>query len=663
MNDRNYLVNKIKHLPNKPGVYLMKNSAGSIIYVGKAKELKKRVQSYFSRDKDIKTEVLTKKIADIEVIITRNEMQALITENNLIKKNQPKYNINLKDGKTYPVIRMTAEKFPRIFRTRRLVFDGSAYFGPFPKAEEIDTYLALIEKLFHLRKCRGPLKKRAHPCIYYHIARCSAPCAGLISQEDYSRIVEKIKKLLRGDAKELIKELSRQMKGAADDLEFEKAALFRDQYNAVQHIAELQKLSLDSGATSDYIGMAIRDKFASFVVLKVRSGKVVGKEVFKTHMYSSQKDAISQFVLQYYARIHELPRQIFLPDFAEQELVRVLEENLMSADQAAPGSAAEVAGGEAEAAAAIYTTIEAAGGEAETAAAAGAATQTAAEAEGKAAAADGTAEEPQKTSGRPRIKVTIPKRGRHAAMIKMAVMNAEQDLRITSLDSLVELKIALGLPDIPVRIEGFDIAHLGGSHTVASMVCFVNGRPEKASYRKFKIKTLDGAVDDYEAMREVVARRYSRVLNEELPLPDLILIDGGKGQLHAALEVLKTLDLDMVPITGLAKREEELFLPERKTPLVLSRDSLALKVLQAVRDESHRFATSFHKKLRQKKAVVSLLEKFDGIGKVKARMLLAAFGSLQAIAGAPSRDLARVAHISRVKAEGLHAGLQAELGN
>jgi excinuclease ABC subunit C len=654
MNDRNYLVNKIKHLPNKPGVYLMKNSAGSIIYVGKAKELKKRVQSYFSRDKDIKTEVLTKKIADIEVIITRNEMQALITENNLIKKNQPKYNINLKDGKTYPVIRMTAEKFPRIFRTRRLVFDGSTYFGPFPKAEEIDTYLALIEKLFQLRKCRGPLKKRAHPCIYYHIGRCSAPCAGLISQEDYSRIVEKIKKLLRGDAKELIKELSRQMKGAADDLEFEKAALFRDQYNAVQHIAELQKLSLDSGATSDYIGMAIRDKFASFVVLKVRSGKVVGKEVFKTHVYSSQKDAISQFVLQYYARIHELPRQIFLPDFAEQELVRVLEKNLIYGDEGinktqesgavrpTTAAAAETAGVEP----ASGSAAEAAGNEAETA-----------------AAADIPVEKHPKTSGRPRIKVTIPKRGRHAAMIKMAVMNAEQDLRITSLDSLVELKIALGLPDIPVRIEGFDIAHLGGSHTVASMVCFVSGRPEKTSYRKFKIKTLDGAVDDYEAMREVVARRYSRVLNEELPLPDLILIDGGKGQLNAALAVLKTLDLDTVPIAGLAKREEELFLPKRKTPLGLSRDSLALKVLQAVRDESHRFATTFHKKLRQKKAVVSLLEKFDGIGKVKARMLLAAFGSLQAIAGAPSQELARVARISRAKAEELHEGLQAELGN
>jgi excinuclease ABC subunit C len=230
-------------------------------------------------------------------------------------------------------------------------------------------------------------------------------------------------------------------------------------------------------------------------------------------------------------------------------------------------------------------------------------------------------------------------------------------------DSLVELKIALDLPDIPVRIEGFDIAHLGGSDTVASLVCFINGRPEKSSYRKFKIKTLNGVVDDYEAMREVVARRYTRVLNDELPRPDLILIDGGRGQLNAARSVLKTLDLESIPIAGLAKKQEELFLPERDDPLVLSRDSLALKILQAVRDEAHRFATTFHKKLRQKKAVVSVLEKFDGIGKTKARMLLAAFGSLQAIASTPAEELARAARISRTRAEDLLQGLKAEPGN
>jgi excinuclease ABC subunit C len=657
MNDRTYLVNKIKQLPNKPGIYLMKDSAGVVLYVGKAKELKKRVQSYFSKDKDIKTEVLAGKIADIEVIITGNEMQALIAENNLIKEHQPKYNINLKDGKTYPVIRITADKFPRIFRTRRLVFDGSAYFGPFPRAEEIDTYLALIEKLFALRKCRGPLKKRAHPCIYYHIGRCGAPCAGLISQEDYARIAEKIKKLLRGDAEGLIRELARKMKRAADDLEYEKAALFRDQYNAVRHIAQLQKLALDKGAISDYVGMAIKDKFASFVVLKVRAGKVLGKEVFKTRVYSSQEEAIDQFVFQYYAQVRELPRAVFLPHSAQQELVRALEESLMYGEEGmdeAQGSAAESSGN------AKTGKTKEPGPESPAAAAADA---LAADEADVPTPADDRAGQHPKISGRPRIKVAVPMRGRHAAMMKMAVMNAEQDLRITSLDSLVELKIALGLPDIPVRIEGFDIAHLGGSHMVASMVCFINGRSEKSAYRKFKIKTLDGAVDDYEAMREVVARRYSRVLNENMPLPDLILIDGGKGQLNAALAVLHTLDLETVPVAGLAKREEELFLPKRQNPIVLSRDSLALKVLQAVRDESHRFATTFHKKLRRKKAVVSLLEKFDGIGKAKARMLLAAFGSLAAIADAPAVELARVARISREKAEVLHEGLKAELGN
>ncbi|MBN1798792.1 MAG: excinuclease ABC subunit C [Spirochaetales bacterium] len=640
MNDRTYLVNKIKHFPNKPGVYLMKDAAGTIIYVGKAKELKKRVQSYFSKDKDLKTEALAVKIADIDVIITGNEMQALITENHLIKKHQPKYNINLKDGKTYAVIRVTADIFPRIFRTRRLVFDGSAYFGPFPKAEEIDTYLALIEKLFPLRKCRGPFKKRSHPCIYYHIGRCSAPCSGGISRDEYALIVDKIKKLLRGDTGELIKELSSKMKQASADLEFEKAALYRDQYNAVRHITELQKLSLGSGATSDYMGVAVRDKFASFVVLKVRAGKVLGKEVFKTHVYSSKEEALSQFIFQYYAQVQEYPRAVYLPGFAERELVQAVLKDRGSPAEARPDAAARTA---ADPAAVLSPDTSAK------------AAKAAAEASAKEAASGA----PGKTS----IIVTVPQRGRHLAMIKMAVVNAEQDLRITSLDSLVELKIALKLADIPIRIEGFDIAHLGGTHMTASMVCFVNGRPEKSAYRKFKIKTLDGAVDDYEAMREVVARRYSRVLNEGLPQPDLILIDGGKGQLNAALAVLSTLGLGQIPIAGLAKKHEELFLPDKEEPLVLSRDSLALKLLQAVRDESHRFATTFHKKLRQKKAVLSVLEKFDGVGKAKSRMLLTAFGSLQAIADSPAAELARVARMSKTKAESLLEGLKAELGN
>ncbi len=595
MSDKAYLVSKISQFPNKPGVYLMKDDTQHIIYVGKAKELKKRVVSYFSGDKDLKTEVLVTKIADIEVIITGSEMQALITENDLIKKYQPKYNINLKDGKTYPVIRITAEKYPRIFRTRRLVLDGSTYFGPFPNVEEIDTYLALIEKLFPLRKCRGPLKKRAHPCIYYHIGRCSAPCAGRISAEDYAQIVEKIKKLLRGDSRWLQKELSQNMKQAARELHFEKAAHYRDQLHAVRHISELQKLALNRGAVSDYVGMALKDKFASFVVLKVRGGRVVGKEVFKTQVFSTQEEAFSQFVLQYYSHITDgskPPQAVFFPGFAGDELVQAL------------------------------------------------------------------------TGRLPRgVQVAVPRRGKHRQMIKLAEVNAEQDLRITSLDSLVELKIALDLPELPIRIEGFDIAHLGGSDTTASMVCFVNGRPEKSLYRKFKIKTLKGAVDDYEAMREVVARRYTRVLNEEFSPPDLILIDGGRGQLNAALSVIDTLGMEGVSVAGLAKRHEELFLPGRDEALVLSRDSLALKLLQAVRDESHRFATTFHKKLRRKRASLSVLERFAGIGRIKSRVLLTAFGSLEAIERAASEELARVARISKDRAEELLKGLKAEAAN
>jgi excinuclease ABC subunit C len=571
------VLEKIKDFSDAPGVYLMKDKEGRIIYVGKAKSLKKRVQSYFTGEKDPKTRLLLEHIDDIETIITRSEYEALTTENDLIKRWQPKYNIELKDGKSYPVIRLTNEEYPRLFRTRRIVFDGSRYFGPYPGVEDLDVYLGVVERLYPLRKCRGPIPARPRPCLYYHIGRCAGPCAHAITKEAYAERVAKVVKLLEGGADEIIRELETKMREAAAALQYERAAQYRDQLEAVTRLSQAQKLFDADKPTEDYLGLAIKDNFASFAVVKTRGGKLLGKEIYRTRCYSTNEEALTQFLFQYYAKPRKPPEAVYAPFPPEPE----------------------------------------------------------------------TAAAFRQTFG---LKLLSAESESEAGLTRMAQANANQDMAVSRVDGLAELQSVLGLETLPLRIEGFDIAHLAGKHTVGSLVSFLQGKPDKAAYRRFTLKTLGGAIDDYESLREVVARRYMRLLAENEPLPDLILIDGGKGQLESARGVLSSLGLEKVPAIGLAKKNEEIFTARGDEPIRLPFTSPALRLLVAVRDESHRFATTFHKLLRDRETASSYLEKIKGIGRKKARLLLLGFRSLERIAAAPASEVAKTARVSETTA-------------
>jgi len=534
-------VSFLEYAPQSPGVYIMRN-AGKIIYIGKAKNLFKRVSSYFTGNKDIKTTHLVNKIEDIEYIITKTEYEALILENNLIKKHRPKYNIDLKDGKTFPVIKITGEEFPSVFKTRYIVDDGASYFGPYPSGEVLEKYLELVKKRFPLRKCRGSLKPRKTPCLYYHIGSCLAPCCGKADKKEYANYVRKVKTFLSGNIKNLIAELKKQMADYSKVLDFEKAAEVRDFINAATDLVTEQKVQDFDLESRDYIASETDGLYTAFVVLQMRGGKLAGKSVYVSELPDTEESA-TQFFIQYYSSFKNvsmglvaLPSEVFtnmLPEtehldqyFAEQEM--------------------------------------------------------------------------------PEIPVHIPSNNRDVAMVKMAGENCRMELykknrAISIEDSLRTLQQHLGLNAPPRRIEGFDICHWGGTKTVASLVSFFNGKPDKSQYRTFHIKSLpDGTIDDYASMREVIARRYARVQNDNLNPPDLILVDGGKGQLNAATKILHILGMDSIPLAGLAEKNEEIFIPGRKDAIVLPRTSDALKILQNVRDEAHRFANRFNKQLLKK---------------------------------------------------------------
>lgn len=564
----------------------MKSAQSNALYVGKANNLKKRVGSYYTGNKDAKTRILMKNVAAIEYITTRNEYEALLLENTLIKRWQPRYNINLKDGKSYPVIRVTNETFPRVFRTRRIIQDGSEYFGPFPDVHRLDTYLTLIEKLFPLRKCKGPLKKRDYPCLYFHIHRCAAPCAGKIGQSDYMESVENIKKLLSGKTRDLIKSLKERMDAAVRDLRFEQAAELRDAIDAVESLGREQEVVDFNPETRDYIAAAEREQICTFVVFQMRSGKLVGRDLFRTENYADLSDASNQFIVQYFREKSAVPDVLYVSELVDTALLQEFFEKEM----------------------------------------------------------------------RRSVQIVVPKRGRHASILRMVRENGLTDIderlrRRRNGADITELQTVLGLSEPPRRIEGFDISQLSGKYPVASMVTFIDGVPSKKNYRHYHIRTLVGNVDDYEAMREVIARRYTKVLNEKLDRPDLILVDGGKGQIGAAQSILDALNMSEIPVAGLAKREEELFLPGRDQPYRLPETSGALKVLQNVRDESHRFATSLNKRLRGKDLRSVTLESAPGIGPKRAAMLMQEFESVRDIAESTPERLAAACGIGRQKAE------------
>jgi excinuclease ABC subunit C len=576
-------------VPKEPGVYIMRDGDGRIIYVGKAKTLKDRLRSYFSGEKDIKTATLMRHVCAIETIIVASEYEALLLENTLIKQHTPKYNINLKDGKTYPVIRITADEFPRIFRTRHIISDNSLYFGPFPNVQLVDAMLELVEKLFPLRKCRTMRKAGAGPCMYYHIGRCMAPCCGKISAGEYRRHVERVQKLLAGETESLILDLTGQMHETARALQFERAAQLRNAIRAIEGLAGEDSAVVDFDPEGrDYIAWAAEGVLATFTVFSMRGGKMTGRELFRTRSAADEGESLELFIASYYDPNRQPPMKIYLQSAAPDTLAGWFRAQF--------------------------------------------------------------GYEPE---------LLTPPEKHHGAILAMARQNALEDLRKRIKErgagpALDELARVLNLRTRPERIEGFDIAQLDGRHPVASLISFKNGAPDRKNYRYFKLRGVVGVVDDFAAMREAVHRRYSRLIREGKELPDLVLIDGGIGQVNAAKGVLDELGAD-IDVVGLAKREEELWPPHAKEPLVLSRRSEALKVLQFVRDETHRFATGFNRRLRSKDLFFPALESVEGIGPRRAAAIMKAYENIGNIAAADPLELAGRCRISEAAARAVRA--------
>lgn len=573
--NENMLGEKLKTLPENSGVYLMKDSDGKIIYVGKAKILKNRVRQYFqNKNHSPKVLAMIKKISDFETIITENEIEALILECNLIKKFRPKYNICLKDDKNYPYLKITNEKFPRILITRKRIADGGKYFGPFTNSAAVKETLNLLRKIFPLRSCKNFQKR---PCLEFHIKRCFAPCTDKISQENYLLIVKSAEKFLSGKTAEIEKNLLHEMNLAAENLNFESAAKLRDVLLAVKRFSEKQKIISDVGNV-DAIGLAKINSEVCAQIFFVREGKVTGRENFLLSNAFEESDAkiIEGFLKNYYNRAEISAEEILLPCEIEEKIL------------------SEWLG----------------------------------------------------------VKIFEPKRGIKKDLVKMACENAEKFLQERfllenkNLIALEDLKKFLKLPTLPRKMECFDISHIQGAETVAAMVSFKNGVPDKKNYRRYKIKSAEGKPDDFLSMREVILRRYRNSEN----LPDLIVIDGGLGQLNSALEVLRELQIK-IPVVSLAKQFELVFTENLSEPVKL--EGQALFLMQRIRDEAHRFAITYHRSLRRKRNLQSELDKIAGIGKIRRAELLKKFGSVEKIKSATLEELQNTPSMNKIAAENL----------
>ncbi|UTC46600.1 excinuclease ABC subunit C [Treponema vincentii] len=632
--------------PKTSGVYLWRDEKDIVIYVGKAKSLKNRLSSYFASRRDIKTRILVSRARRIEYIQTDNEYEALLLENNLIKKYKPRYNINLKDGKTYPVLKITNERYPRIYRTRRIQNDGARYFGPFPNVPAIDDFLSLVKRTYGLRQCKH-LKKR-EPCLYFHIGRCSAPCADKISESDYRKDIDEIALLLEGDLKKPLAELTEKMKAAAAAREFEKAARIRDGMEAVRALRGQNTVEDMDPEARDYIGWAAEGALITFTVFKMRGGKVVGRDLYRTESLKDEAEVLPEFLIAYYTDPKQIPPHIFVCAGQEYELaeqwfadqlgvkvtITALPLDGQKHHHETDTAASSVPGNTAEPVAAEKTPVYAA----------------------RIADTTGTPDRAESADTADAAAAMPPAiLRRHKAALAMAQFNAKEDAarRIKELGdfpALEELQKILSLDRPPHRIEGFDIAHLHGKYTVASLISFKDGNPDKKNYRIFRLRTTDGIIDDYASMREAVARRYTRLLNEAAELPDLIMIDGGIGQVNAAKAVLDALELD-IPLVGLAEKNEELYRPHINKPIVLPRRSAALRVLQRVRDETHRFANTRNNRLRSKEELHLQFEQLPHIGEKRAARLLRSFSSIEKLAAASPEAAAAAAGITQAQAE------------
>ncbi len=606
----------LKHLPDKPGVYLMKDAGGRVLYVGKAQSLRNRVRQYWGAGRSaapLRIESSIEQVADVEVTLTDTVSEALLLEANLIKRYQPRFNVRLKDDKSYPFIKITlADDFPRIERTRKLPHDGSRYFGPYASASSVDESMNLIRRIFPFRTCTIDIRdgERAldRPCLLYHIKRCQGPCIEAISKADYAADIEQVTLFLEGHQEQVSAALRADMEAAAEGLEFERAAALRDKVRAIERTMESQKMAGFAKRRLDVLGYAQFGKEAAVQLFAIRDGKTLNRDIFLLENVTdvTDEEALTSFLKQYYARAGSIPPRVLVP-FDLSETAELTD----------------------------FLTVRA---------------------------------------GR-QVAITVPQRGEGRKLMALAGRNAAETLEREQVRwladqgkterALDELADALGLAASPARIECYDISTIQGSNTVGSMVVFEDGQPRSGEYRRFRIKGVRGQ-DDFASHQEVLRRRFRRALDsgeggaEQLRwrMPDLVIIDGGKGQVSAAREALDELGLHDLPMAGLAKEREELFLPGRPEPIVLPATSSALYLLQRLRDEAHRFAITYHRQLRAKAATRSALDDLAGVGPARKRALLRVFGSSRGLRNATVEEIAAVPGIGPAMASRIHEHLQ-----
>jgi excinuclease ABC subunit C len=586
------VLEKVNNLTTQPGVYLWKDAKGHIIYVGKAVNLRNRVKSYVRHDANraVKVAAMISHAVDLETIVVANEMEALILENTLIKKHHPHYNIMLRDDKTYPYIKVTLQDdYPRVCMTRRVLRDGARYFGPFADAGAVHRVLKLMQRAFHIRTCRS--LKADRPCLQYHMGHCDAPCVHYITKADYQDLVRQAVDLLEGRNTPLIRELQQKMESASEALEFEKAAAYRDQIEAIRVIQSQQNI-VTQGGDMDVLGLASDAGQTCVQIYTIRSGRLMGRETFSLDHSDDETaaDMTEAVIDQYYTAQSFIPRDIVVAAVAEQE-----------------------------------------------------------DCERRLSQLKGQ-----------QVNVIIPQRGSKKKLLAMAEENArvlleqrrlqwQHDTDKTS-GAVQALARVLDLPSLPERMECFDISHTQGIETVASMVVFENGQPARSEYRRFKLKTVQGKPDDFKSMAEIMERRYNE---KDWPVPDLIVIDGGKGQLHAALPVIRQAGCE-APVISLAKRIEEVFVEGRSDSIILSHHTPELQLLQAIRDEAHRFAITYHRHLRGKRSLVSILDHIEGIGPARRKALWQHFKTLDDMKKAEIEELAAVPGMTRQTAENVY---------
>jgi excinuclease ABC subunit C len=595
---------QLKRLPGSPGVYLMKDADGNIIYVGKAADLRQRVRSYFTNGNKLSPKVqrLVSRVNDLDFFVTGSEQEALILELNLIKRHRPRYNVRLKDDKTFPYLKIDLkEDWPRLHITRRMEDNGGRYFGPFASARSVRQTLKMIKGIFPFRSCSRPITGHdPRACLEYHISRCLAPCIGKVSRQEYDEVIKQVILFLEGKQETVVRELERKMQKAADAMDFEKAAMLRDQIRAVEKVIEGQKIAATVKGDQDVIAFAGDRDQAYVQVFFVRGGKLIGRESFVLQgtSFEGPNQIMADFIKQFYGSAPYIPPLLLLRYPPED--VKVIKDWLES-----------------------------------------------------------------KRGGK--VNILVPQRGNKKELVEIVARNAQQgleQLKIKQLaspaemaEALAEIQRELQLPRPPSRIEGYDISNIQGTAAVGSMVVFDRGRAKPSHYRRFKIKTVSGA-DDYAMLQEVLRRRFKRGLKSGIPaadtwaiLPDLVLIDGGRGQLNAALSVMREMGAEAVPVASLAKENEEIYIPQKAGPVVLPRSSPGLQLLQRLRDESHRFALGYHLKIRRKRTFTSTLDTIPGLGPRRKRALLKQFGSVRAIREASVDELSSAKGISRALAQ------------